>query len=124
MDGSSKGRKWVKLHIAIDENTQEIIHFEITKGYEADCKIGPKFIEKLPKSIGTVIGDGGYDTKRSRQAVNQSGAKDLIPPRKNGRLSPCLTRRNNALLGIKGLGGDQLAREIWGKLIGYSRRPY
>lgn len=26
------------------------------------------------------------------------------------------------MLEIKGLGGDNLAREIWGKLTGYSRR--
>ena len=122
MHGASKRRKWVKLHIAVDENTQEIIHFEITKGHEADCKIGPKIIEKLPKSVETVMGDGGYDTKRCRQTINQIGAKDLIPPRKNSRLSSALVARNNALLEITGLGGDQLAREIWGKLTGYSRR--
>ncbi|MCP5489889.1 MAG: IS5 family transposase [Chlamydiales bacterium] len=122
MHGASKRRKWVKLHIAIDENTQEIIHFEITKGHEADCKIGPKIIEKLPKPVETVIADGGYDTKRCREAINQIGAKDLIPPRKNSLLSPFMTRRNNALREIKGLGGDQLAREIWGKLTRYSRR--
>ena len=122
MDGASKRRKWIKLHIAIDENTQEIIHLEVSKGYEADCKIGPKIITNLPQSIDTVIGDGGYDTKRCRQTIHQIGAKELIPPRKSSRLSSDLTRRNNALLEIKGLGGDKLARKIWGKLTGYSRR--
>ena len=122
MHGVSKRRKWIKLHIAVDEKTQEIIRLEVTKGHEADCKVGPKIIENLPKSVDTVIGDGGYDTKRCRQAIYQMGAKELIPPRKNSRLSPVLVRRNNALLEIKGLGGDQLAREIWGKLTGYSRR--
>ena len=92
------------------------------KTSEGDCKIGPKIIDNLPKSVDTVIGDGGYDTKRCRQAIHRVGAKELIPPRKNGRLSPALLRRNNALLEIKGLGGDHLAREIWGKLTGYSRR--
>jgi len=120
--GASKRRTWIKLHIAVDEKTQEIIHLEITNGHEADCKIGPKIIDNLPKSVDTVIGDGGYDTKRCRQAIHRVGAKELIPPRKNGRLSPALLRRNNALLEIKGLGGDHLAREIWGKLTGYSRR--
>jgi hypothetical protein len=40
--GASKRRTWIKLHIAVDEKTQEIIHLEITNGHEADCKIGPK----------------------------------------------------------------------------------
>ena len=122
MHGASKRRKWIKLHIAVDEKTQEIIHLEITKGHESDCKIGPKIIENLPRSVNTVVGDGGYDTKQCRQAIDQVGARELIPPRKNGRLSSVLTRRNNALLEIKGLGGDRLAREIWGKLTGYSKR--
>jgi len=120
--GASKRRTWIKLHIAVDEKTQEIIHLEITNGHEADCKIGPKIIDNLPKSVDTVIGDGGYDTKRCRQAIHRVGAKELIPPRKNSRLSPTLLRRNNALLEKSGLGGDHLAREIWGKLTGYSRR--
>jgi hypothetical protein len=122
MHGASKRRKWIKLHIAVDEKTQEIIHLEVTHGHEADCKIGPKIIDNLPKSVDTVIGDGGYDTKRCRQAIHQVGANELIPPRENSRISPVLTRRNNALFEIKGLGGDKLAREIWGKLTGYSRR--
>lgn len=122
MHGASKRRKWIKLHIAVDEKNQEIIHLEVTKGHEADCKVGPKIIDKLPRSVNKVIGDGGYDTKRCRQAIDRIGAKDLIPPRKNSQLSSTLIRRNNALLEIKGLGGDKLAREIWGKLTGYSRR--
>lgn len=86
------------------------------------CKAGSKIIDNLPKSVDTVIGDEGYDTKRCRQAIHQAGAEELIPPRKNSRLSKDLFRRNNALLEIKELGGDQLAREIWEKLTGYSRR--
>ena len=120
--GASRRRKWIKLHIAVDEKTQEIIHLEITKGHEADCKVGPKIIDNLPNSVDTVIGDGGYDTKRCRKAIDRIGAKEVIPPRKNSRLSPILIRRNKALLEIKGLGGDRLAREIWGKLTGYSVR--
>ena len=34
-----------------------------------------------------------------------------------------LERRTQALLEIKGLGGDLIAREIWGKLTGYLKRP-
>ena len=59
MHGVSKRRKWIKLHIAVEEKTQEIIRLEVTKGHEADCKVGPKIIENLPKSVDTAIGDGG-----------------------------------------------------------------
>jgi len=119
--GVSKRRKWVKIHIAIDAKTQEIIELEITKGYRADCIVGPKIIQKLPRSTKAVLGDGGYDTKNCREAIRDIGATDLIPPRKSSRLSN-LGRRNQSLLEIKGLGGDLVAREIWGKLTGYSKR--
>jgi len=94
----SKRRKWIKLHTAVDEKTQEIIHLEVSNDHEADCKLGPKIIDNLPKSVDTVIGNGRYDTKLCRHAIHQAGAKELIPPRKNSRLSAELLRRNNALL--------------------------
>ena len=69
-----------------------------------------------------MFGDGGYDTKNCREAIRDIGAIDLIPPRGNSRPSN-LERRTQALLEIKGLGGDLIAREIWGKLTGYLKRP-
>lgn len=120
--GKTKRRKWIKLHIAIDEKSQEIIRLEVSDGHRADCRIGAELIKKLPKSTKMVMGDGGYDTRDCRKGIDSIGARELIPPRKNGRLTKDLHRRNNAILEIKGLGGDQLAREIWGKLTGYSKR--
>ena len=120
--GKTKRRKWIKLHIAIDARTQEIIQLEVSHGHRADCCIGVELIKKLPRSTKMVMGDGGYDTKQCREMVKDIGAEELIPPRKNGRITKNLHRRNKAILGIKGLGGDQIAREIWGKLTGYSRR--
>ena len=120
--GASKRRKWIKLHIAIDAKTQEIIELEVTHGHRADCAVGSRIIKKLPKSTKIVMGDGGYDTKGCRKAIHNLGAQDLIPPRRNSKVSRDLERRNRALLEIKGLGGDNLAREIWGKLTGYSKR--
>lgn len=38
------------------------------------------------------------------------------------RQEECYQRRNEAVRLIRGLGGDQLAKMIWGKLVGYNRR--
>jgi len=99
--GVSKRRKWIKLHIAVDANTQEIIQLEVSHGHQADCKIGPKIIGKLPKATKTIMGDGGYDTKRCRKAIKSIGAKELIPPRENCRLTKDLERRNQCDAGDK-----------------------
>ena len=57
--GASKRRTWIKLHVAVDKKTQEIVRLEVTSSREADCKIGPEIINDLPSSVDTVIGDGG-----------------------------------------------------------------
>jgi hypothetical protein len=63
----------------------------------------------------------GYTT-RCRKSIDKIGAKELIPPRRNAKKSEVSTRRNHAILEILGLSGDNIAREIWGKLTGYSKR--
>jgi IS5 family transposase len=119
--GKSKRRRWIKIHVAMDEKSQEIVALEVSHGHVADCAIGPTLIRKCPKSTKVVIGDGGYDTKRCREAIQSKGAQDLIPPRRTAT-SRGDTNRDRAVRELKGLGGDLLGRSIWGKLTGYSRR--
>jgi hypothetical protein len=48
-----------------------------------------------------------------------------VTPLKKGaviRREEIYERRNEAVKIIKGLGGDKLAKSIWDKLVGYSRR--
>ncbi len=122
MHGKTKKRKWIKIHIAVDANTQEILQLEMTEGTVADCKIGPKLIKECPKSAKVYLADGAYDTRRCRKAVNDKGAKTLIPPRKNAKWDPKLKERNRGISERKGLGLDDVGISLWGKLTGYSRR--
>ncbi len=120
--GKSKRRKWIKIHIAVDAKTQEIIHLEMTEGKVADCEIGPKLIANCPASAKVYLGDGGYDTRRCRKAIKNKGAKALIPPRKNARWDPKLKERNREISERRGLGLDDVGISLWGKLTGYSKR--
>jgi hypothetical protein len=120
--GKTKRRKWIKIHIAIDANTQEIIQLEMTEGHVADCAVGPRLIANCPSSGKLYLGDGGYDTKNCRKAIEDKGAKALIPPRKNAKWDPKLEDRNRAILERRGLGLDAEGISLWGKLTGYSKR--
>jgi IS5 family transposase len=120
--GKTKRRKWIKVHIAIDEKTQEILHLEITDGHTADCKVGPKLISQCPATAEVYLADGGYDTRACRKAIKEKGARALIPPRKNARWDPKQAARNRAVSERKGLGLDEVGVGLWGKLTGYSRR--
>jgi IS5 family transposase len=120
--GKTKRRKWIKVHIAVDAKTQEILQLEITDGHTADCSIGPKLISKCPAAAKLYLADGGYDTRGCRRAINEKGARALIPPRRNAKWDPKQKARNRSVSERKGLGLDEVGISLWGKLTGYSRR--
>jgi hypothetical protein len=39
---------WIKLHIAVDPKTQELIAIEVTDDQRTDCTIFPKLIDNSP----------------------------------------------------------------------------
>ena len=86
--GKSKRRHRVKLHLAVDAKSQEIIALEVTPGNTADCRIGPDLIRKCPGSAKLYLADGAYDTDACRKAIKQKGGKALIPPRRNAKITP------------------------------------
>ncbi len=120
--GKTKKRKWIKIHLAVDAKTQEIMQLEMTDGTTSDCKIGPKLINNCPRSAKTYLADGGYDTKKCRDAIKRRGAQALIPPRRNAKWDPSLKERNKNISERKGLGLDKTGIQLWGKLTGYSQR--
>jgi hypothetical protein len=120
--GKNKRRKWLKLHVALDAYTQEIVAEISTDGSTADCRALEPLLNQIPSPIATVIGDGAYDKAMSRKILKKNRIRDLIPPPKNARYRGKDDERDLALLTIKGLGGDLLARRLWGKLSGYSQR--
>jgi hypothetical protein len=86
----------------------------------------PKFLEVLPKSVKCTFGDGAYDTEGCYAANLKHGSMPIIPPHRNAVFHkeglPSMEVRNNNLLEIVGLGGDDQARKLWKKLKGYHRR--
>lgn len=120
--GKGKSRKWIKVHLAIDSRSQEIVAEVITEAYFADSKAVSPLLDKTPKSVKMVLADGAYDGRSVREEIKQRKAKALIPPPRNARYRGEEDERDEALRLIRGLGNDEGARRLWGKLTGYSRR--
>jgi hypothetical protein len=120
--GRGRPRKWVKLHIAIDAASQEILAEHTTESNTADGSMTEKLCNKVRGKIKLVLADGAYDGKKSREAIRKRNAQALIPPPKNARYRGTNSERDQAIAVIRGLGGDKEAKSIWGKLSGYSRR--
>jgi len=106
----------------VDAETQEIVAEIVTDPYFADSKAAHDLLTKSPKRIKKVIADGAYDRSSCREAIKNRGGRALIPPPRNGRVRGKDADRDDAIRLIKGLGNDELARSLWGKLTEYSRR--
>lgn len=122
--GRSSRRKWIKIHLAIDADTQEIVAEITTVSSVGDSKLTGLLLDQIPISPKKVLADGAYDRKQAREAIRERKAEPLIPPPKNARYRNDESERDKAILEILGLGGDKEARTLWGKLTGYSRRTH
>jgi IS5 family transposase len=81
--GKEKRRTWRKLHIAVNEATQDIVMAVVTEANVNDSEMLKSLLggNKLP--IKQVTGDGAYDTHDCYQSVIDVGAKPCFPPRVN-----------------------------------------
>lgn len=126
--GVSKRRTWRKLHIGMDPDSWEIIIAELTDNGvgSGDGETAKELIKKIPKSVERVFGDGAYDGLGFRREVEALGAEPIVPPPKGAIIHQnpdgALEKRNNAILEILGLGGDDDARKLWKVLKGYHTR--
>jgi IS5 family transposase len=88
--GASKRRTWRKLHLMIDEATQQIIVADLTENSTGDQEHLPELLNKVPddKSVGRVTADGIYDAWGCYDAATEHGADLCTPPRKNAVVPP------------------------------------
>jgi hypothetical protein len=122
--GRDKPRKWIKAHIAVDPQSQEIIALEVTESTVGDATVLPTLLEKTTNSVKRVFADGAYDRLKCRQYLHNHGIEGTIPPPKNAciRQKEALSGRNDAIKTIRYFGGDKVAKSIWKKLVGYHKR--
>jgi hypothetical protein len=121
--GVSKRRTWLKLHLAVDETTGEILAAVVSTNDWADSEILPELVEQIEDEIEQVSANGAYDTSDCYDTLTQRGAKPVIPPRKNAviwqhgnRKAPPHPRDEN-LRSIRRHG-----RKKWKRNTNYHRR--
>jgi len=116
--------KWVKLHIAMDPKSGKLVLAEETSENTHDTALLKKALSRCNRRKGIVLIDGIADSKKCYELSQRHNKRLITPPNRRAviRKEPIYEKRNQAICEIKGLGGDELARSIWGKLTGYSRR--
>lgn len=86
--GYSKRRTWRKFHLALDEDTQQIIVVQLTPNGTGDSQAGKEMLEELEdEPIDTMRGDGGYDSREIYTLCQkQEIGSVVIPPQKNAKI--------------------------------------
>lgn len=121
--GTRRRRQYRKVHLAMDTATGDIRAVEFTSSREGDSPVLPDLLGQIPpdQPIGTVIGDGAFDTRRCHSAILARGGTAVIPIRENGRFwkedCPAAKARNEILRATRRFG-----RAIWKHWSGYHSR--
>jgi hypothetical protein len=121
--GWSKRRTWRKLHLAVNEKTQEIEAEVLASNATDDAAVVDELLDQATNRTKKFGGDGAYDKWKVYQTLSKRNIAPIIPPRKNakikrhrnGKLPPL--PRDEAIRGIRKLG-----RAEWKRQIGYHRR--
>ena len=121
--GTHRRRQYRKVHLAMDTATGDIRAVDFTPSREGDSPVLPDLLDQIPEDeqIGTVTGDGAFDTRRCHTAILERGGTAVIPIRRNGRLwkedCPAAKARNDILRATQRFG-----RAIWKRWSGYHAR--
>jgi len=78
--GADYRRQWRKVHLGIDASTLEIRAMEVTDNNIGDAPVLPALLSQIPadERIGSVSGDGAYDTKDCHEAIALRAAHTVI----------------------------------------------
>jgi hypothetical protein len=117
--GQDYRRRWRKLHIGLDADSQQLVVALLTDANVVDPRTLPRQLKQVDAAVERVYGDGAYDSRACYRAIHQRGARAIIPPRQGSVVwqDQYLKDRNRNLRGVEkhGLKG-------WKKRSGYHRR--
>ncbi len=117
--GASKRRQWLKLHLGMDEATQEFVTQEVSESKAGDSTVGARLVKGALGKIGQVSADGAYDAKGFYEAATLRRATATVRPNLRGKPAPPATPtdrgRNIARV-------QEIGLKAWKLESGYSRR--
>jgi len=111
-------RGFIKVHIAVDVKTKQILAIEVTKEDVGDGRMFGKLVRGSAgiADVKKVIGDGAYDSKVNFRLANELDIEPLIRVRKNAssKADGCMPRKFAVL--------EQLGNDGWRRERGYGYR--
>lgn len=122
--GYSKRRTWRKLHLSVDESTQELQAVVLTEAGVDDAEAGKQLLEETPGDIERVAGDGAYDKRKFYEAGTERRLEViLVPPQRNAKIWQHGNSKKDPLPRDENLRRiRQVGRRQWKDESGYHRR--
>jgi hypothetical protein len=115
----SRRRGHLKIHLAIDARTGEIVYFERTTDRVHDSEVAKRMVDRSmgAGNVIKVIGDGAYDSIGFIRYLERRGIEPIIRPRRNARTDRGPPSRRSAARMIRDYG-----YRAWSRIVGYGRR--
>ena len=92
----------MKVHIAVNVKTQQIVALEVTREYIHDGTRLEGLVEESSRRVDVkgVIGDGAYDSRRNFNLLDERGIEPIIRVRRNAvkRLRGCPAKRKALIM--------------------------
>jgi hypothetical protein len=90
-------RGFIKVYIAVDMRTKQIIAMEITKEEVSDGRMLERLVDDSARKadVKQVMGDGAYDSRKNFRLLAERGIEPVIKVRKNSSFKAmgCMPRR-------------------------------
>jgi hypothetical protein len=122
--GYSQRRTWRKLHLSVDEATQEIQAVVLTEAGVDDAEAGRQLLNDTAGPIQQVSGDGTYDKRKFYQAATARQVDQIaVPPQRNARIWQHGNSKKTPLPRDENLRRiRRVGRKRWKQESGYHRR--
>jgi hypothetical protein len=76
--GSSKRRRWIKVHLAVDAKEKDVVGVEVTTEDWGDSEVFAGLINQVEGNIDQIDGDGAYDTREAYDVAKNRGATLVV----------------------------------------------
>jgi hypothetical protein len=118
--GIRSRRRWRKLHLGVDAETQEIVAVELTPDDVGDITEVSDLLDQIDADVASVTADGAYDGLVVYEAVakRHPGAAVIIPPRTTAVADNTTAMQRDGHLATIAEHG----RMGWQRSSGYNRR--
>lgn len=121
--GADKRRVWLKLQLAVDTATGELLAHSLTPNARHDGQELTGLLDAVEGPVAAVCGDGAYDGFASHAASHARGARPVIPPRKGAAITPPSNIEDPAPTRAEAVRRIiEIGRKAWKRETGYNRR--